>query len=83
MGWQDENAHYKFWVSDSRPGVLRDRGDKLFQPFDQLHETNSARGLGLSIVQRLVELQGGVCGYELMPTNEPRFYFQLPNHLSR
>jgi hypothetical protein len=33
--------------------------------------------VGLSVVQRLVELQDGQCGYELN-LNGPRFFFTLP-----
>jgi signal transduction histidine kinase len=82
MGWREEKDQYKFWVGDNGPGVPPDRCHKLFQPFDQLHETNSARGLGLSIVQRLVELQGGACGYERTPEGGSCFYFRLPANLS-
>jgi len=49
----------------------------LFRPFDQLHLLR-APGLGLSIVQRLVSLQGGRCGYERLNDGSNRFYFTLP-----
>ena len=43
-----------------------------------LHEPDAAHGLGLSIVQRLMELQGGHCGYEPRLEGGSRFYFTLP-----
>jgi signal transduction histidine kinase len=78
LGWQEEGKQYKFWVADNGPGVRLDRRDKLFQAFYQLHETNGAHGLGLSMVQRLVELQGGESGYEMTPDGGSCFYFRLP-----
>jgi signal transduction histidine kinase len=78
FGWREETGKIRFWISDSGPGVLADRRDKLFQPFDSLHEPGSLHGLGLSVVQRLVELQGGECGHEETPKDGARFFFTLP-----
>jgi signal transduction histidine kinase len=69
---------FQFWISDSGPGVPAYRRDKLFQPFDSLHEPDSVQGLGLSVVRRLVELQGGDCGYEENLAGGARFFFTLP-----
>jgi len=42
-----------------------------------LHQSGSARGLGLPAVRRLVELQGGSCGY-LPEASGAKFFFTLP-----
>eukprot|EP01031_Cornospumella_fuschlensis_P013998 gene13998-17112_t len=76
-GWTDMGSEYKFWVQDDGPGVLEERRGLLFQPFHRLHQRHSAHGLGLSIVQRLVDLQGGQCGYEPAPAAGACFYFTL------
>ncbi len=78
LGWRQEDGKLYFWVRDNGTGVADDRRDQLFQPFHQLHETNAARGLGLPIVRRLVELQGGSCGYEPVPGGGAQFFFTLP-----
>lgn len=78
FGWRDEVGKVRFWISDNGPGVPADRRGKLFQPFDSLHESDATQGLGLSVVQRLVELQGGGCGYEANPQGGARFFFTLP-----
>ncbi|HEY1717875.1 MAG TPA: HAMP domain-containing sensor histidine kinase [Verrucomicrobiae bacterium] len=78
LGWREEAGKIRFWISDNGPGVPAGRLNKLFQAFDSLHEPDGARGLGLSIVQRLVELQGGDCGHETNSTGGARFYFTLP-----
>ena len=79
LGWEKRGEQFRFWVSDSGPGVAEDRRKTLFKPFDSLHETKDFAGLGLAIVRRLVELQGGNCGYESPPTGGSIFYFELPD----
>lgn len=78
LGWQKEDARIRFWVSDAGPGVAEAALPKLFHPFETLHERNSSRGLGLSIVRRLVELEGGTCGHEPGATGGSVFSFSLP-----
>jgi signal transduction histidine kinase len=78
FGWCEEAGKIRFWISDNGPGVPADRRGKLFQPFDSLHETDGTRGLGLSVVQRLVELQGGDCGHEANSNGGAKFFFTLP-----
>ena len=77
LGWLQEKDGYRFWIADNGPGVPTQFRAKLFQPFESLSQPDSTRGLALSVVQRLVELQGGHCGYELN-IDGPRFFFTLP-----
>jgi signal transduction histidine kinase len=78
LGWEREKTGYKFWISDNGTGVPARSQAKLFQPFETLHQPDSTRGLGLSIIRRLVELQGGHCGYETI-SDAIRFFFTLPH----
>jgi len=78
LGWaRAGNGGFHFTVEDDGKGVAAEIRSRLFQPFHTLHKMNSTRGLGLSIVQRLVELQGGACGYE-PGAGRTRFFFSLP-----
>lgn len=79
LGWDRSGNEYRFWVWDSGQGLPPEQCRRLFPLFHRLHEPSSPRGLGLSIVQRLVELQGGRCGYEPAASGGPRFYFTLPD----
>lgn len=79
LGWFKEKQGFNFQVSDNGGGVPPEMRAKLFQPFDSLHQLGSTRGLGLSIVQRLVDLQGGQCGYAPNPPGGACFYFTLPS----
>lgn len=77
LSWREENGQYRFGVADNGGGVREDLRSTLFYPFHLLHKPDGSRGLGLSIVQRLMELQGGNCGYEPLPGGS-LFYFSLP-----
>ena len=78
LGWSQNGREFRFWVSDNGDGVPSEKLSNLFQPFHLLHHSNARKGLGLSIVQRLVDLQGGRCGYEARAEGGSRFYFTLP-----
>jgi signal transduction histidine kinase len=78
LGWTPEAGGSRFWVSDRGAAVPSSIEARLFRPFDQLH-LFPAPGLGLSIVQRLVALQGGRCGYERRAEDGSSvFFFTLP-----
>ena len=78
LGWTEENGGCRFWVRDNAGGVPLEKRDKLFQPFESLCEPHATHGLGLSIAQRLVDLQSGKCGYEPHADGGSIFYFTLP-----
>ncbi len=77
-GWNRESGECRFWVRDDGAGVPIELRSRLFQPFHLLHELNAGQGLGLAIVRRLVELQGGRVGYEPLAEGGSLFYFALP-----
>ena len=78
LGWSRSDRDFRFWVSDNGGGVPPENIGSLFQPFHLLHFSNARKGLGLSIVQRLVEMQGGICGYEPSSEGGAKFFFTLP-----
>lgn len=77
LGWDERESEYRFWLRDSGTGVPTEKRARLFHPFDRLNDLNAPRGLGLPIVQRLVELQGGHCGYDPEPAPGGSFFFTL------
>ena len=78
LGWHDQDDERRFWVDDDGPGVAPEKRSALFTPFHRLAEAGAARGFGLSVTQRLVELSGGRTGYEPRAQGGSRFYFTLP-----
>jgi len=77
LGWNQNNETWRFWVENQGAPVSADHQPRLFNRFEQLH-THSVSGLGLAMVQRLVALQGGQCGYEGRDEGTSVFYFTLP-----
>jgi signal transduction histidine kinase len=79
LRWREENGKYRFEICDNGGGVPPEIQKGLFHPFHTLYQATTVRGLGLSIVQRLVELQGGECGYE-PKSGGSCFFFFLPKN---
>jgi signal transduction histidine kinase len=77
-GWEAVAGGHRFWIVDSGL-VPAEKRAALFFPFHRLHESGAPRGLGLPIVRRLVELDGGYCGYKETPEGRSCFYFFLPD----
>jgi signal transduction histidine kinase len=69
----------RFWVRDNGPGLAPEDQAKLFTPFTRVSEAQvEGHGLGLSIVQRIVEKFGGAVGVESTPGQGSTFFFTLP-----
>lgn len=73
-------------ISDSGSGIPVDRLQDIFNSFEQLDGGDSRRyggtGLGLSLVQRLVELMGGHIQVETDLGKGSSFRFELPFELA-
>jgi signal transduction histidine kinase len=78
LGWSPAGGEFRFWVLNHHGRVPAEKLRTLFQPFHLLCQPDAKRGLGLSMVQRLVELQGGSCGYEPFSADGSTFFFTLP-----
>lgn len=76
LGWTPGEGEVRFWVSSPGvvPALMRPR---LLRSFHLLHK-QAGVGLGLSLVERLVTLQGGRADYEATDDNRSVFAFTLP-----
>lgn len=76
------NEYIFFSVVDTGIGMLSDDLFKLFQPFVQVENASTPRstgtGLGLVMVQRIVELHGGTVHAESQLGKGSRFTVKLP-----
>ncbi len=68
----------RFWVRDNGPGIELESQSLLFKPFSRLSHSRGGYGLGLSIVQRIVEKLGGSVGVDSELGEGSTFSFTLP-----
>ncbi|MDB4996103.1 MAG: histidine kinase [Myxococcaceae bacterium] len=73
---EESDEAIEFRVTDTGPGIDRERKAELFKP------VHSARrgglGLGLAVACRSVKAQGGAIGVESTPGKGSTFWFRLP-----
>jgi two-component system sensor histidine kinase/response regulator len=79
-GTVETNGWARFWVRDNGRGLTPEEQERLFTPFERLHHVRAeGHGLGLSIVQRIVEKLGGQVGVESKVGRGSVFFFILPS----
>lgn len=74
------NGQIRFWVRDNGNGISPEAQTQLFIPFSRLSSEREVdgHGLGLSIVQQIIEKLGGNVGVESQVGQGCCFYFTLP-----
>ncbi len=74
-------ARIYFMISDTGPGIPKDRQHAIFEAFEQLHRNDGAHlggtGLGLSISMQLVQLMGGTIEVQSKEGEGSHFSFML------
>lgn len=73
------NGMARFWIRDNGDGLTPEQQSQLFTQFTRLHQIEAeGHGLGLSIVQRIVEKLGGEVGVTSTVGQGSVFTFTLP-----
>jgi len=74
-----DNGYIRFWIHDNGQGLTKDEQNNLFIPFTRISQARiEGHGLGLSIVQRIIEKCDGQVGVESQVAQGSTFYFTLP-----
>jgi chemotaxis family two-component system sensor kinase Cph1 len=81
VGVQDTGEHYVFSVRDNGVGFDPAQKERLFKLFERLHRSRDFKGLGLglALVQRIVQQLHGQVWADSVPGEGAVFWVQLPN----
>ena len=85
IGCADEGSQWKFTVSDNGPGIDSQYHDKIFQIFQTLspRDEHESSGVGLTLVKKIIEHNGGTIWVTSEPGQGTTFYFTLPKRENR
>ncbi|QIX60708.1 HAMP domain-containing protein [Hymenobacter lutimineralis] len=80
IGCTEHRAHYTFTIADNGPGIAAEYHERIFVIFQTLTErdTLESTGVGLAIVKKIVERQGGTILVESAEGKGARFIFTWP-----
>jgi PAS domain S-box-containing protein len=80
IGSSSEGNFWKFYVADNGPGIGEKYFEKIFQIFQTLspRDKKESTGIGLSIVKKIIETNGGKIWLESKVGQGSTFYFTIP-----
>lgn len=82
VGCEELNDFYKFYVNDNGPGIDPKFHKKIFELFQMLQARDAIEGagIGLSLVKKIVEKQGGIIEVVSTLGKGSTFYFTWPKN---
>ena len=85
IGYTDDPNDYDFRVADNGPGIPAESQDRIWQLFQTLESRDKVEGsgIGLAVVKKIVEAQGGRAWVESVPGAGATFHFTWPKTVAR
>ncbi|PXY42359.1 two-component sensor histidine kinase [Flavobacterium cheongpyeongense] len=81
IGCTEKEQDFEFYIKDNGIGIAKKYHDKIFKVFTKLESNNQNSGIGLSIVNKIIEYYKGSIWLESEENIGTTFYFSLPkNH---
>ncbi len=73
---------YEFSVADDGVGIAPEQQERIFEIFQAVNPQNrsDSTGIGLAIVKKIIEAQGGIIGLESQIDKGTTFYFTWKKH---
>jgi signal transduction histidine kinase len=71
---------HEFTIADDDPGIAPEQHDRVFRIFQAVNpqKRTDSTGIGLAIVKKIVEAEGGTIRLESQPGKGTTFYFTWP-----
>jgi len=84
IGWIRLEDKFQFFIEDNGPGIESKYHEKIFVIFQTLSTRDQieSTGIGLSIVKKLIEEQGGKIWIESIPNKGTKFLFTWPSNMN-
>lgn len=77
IGVQEEDNQYVFSIKDNGAGIEEENKIKIFQMFQSFNKADKSTGIGLSIVRRIIENEGGKIWFDSEEEIGTTFYFTI------
>lgn len=78
IGVQENKKEWEFYIKDNGKGIPLKHHQKIFQIFEKIENDQTATGIGLSIVKKIVDFYNGTIWLTSEEGKGTTFYFTLP-----
>jgi PAS domain S-box-containing protein len=85
VGIAERKEFYEFAIADDGPGIAPEQHDRVFKIFHAVNpqKRSDSTGIGLAIVQKIIEAEGGTIRLESQLGEGTTFYFTWPKRVER